>query len=282
MCVNPQVLEPLKRDGQITYLFHGTRKLLSECSTIVDEDTGEVFEPFEVGCGHCLECINLHKQVWVARLELEKGAHERSSFLTLTYRETDGDLHKEDLQLFLKRLRRMLEPRKIRFYACGEYGSKGRRPHFHVIIFGEDFRDDRVPLRKDRKGFLMYRSPTLEKVWTAGFSSILPCCKETFGYVTKDMQKLLPPQSGKTPPFTSMSRRPGIGIDQWSRCLTDGKIHVSGLSVPIPRLFKDKARAEGLDLSHVDRLAAAFADARRKLPQKNLEQYQKRLDKLMK
>lgn len=47
-------------------------------------------------------------------------------------------LFKKDLQLFIKRLRKNLSKythEKIRYYACGEYGPKHYRPHFHLLVW---------------------------------------------------------------------------------------------------------------------------------------------------
>jgi hypothetical protein len=53
-------------------------------------------------------------------------------------------LHKKDYQDFLKRLRKQLPDRLIKYVVCGEYGSKNNRPHYHFILFGlniDDFND---------------------------------------------------------------------------------------------------------------------------------------------
>ena len=61
-------------------------------------------------------------------------------FLTLTYNDdnlpSDVGLHKDDLQRFFKRLRKALDTKKIRYFACGEYGDTTSRPHYHAIVFG--------------------------------------------------------------------------------------------------------------------------------------------------
>lgn len=47
-------------------------------------------------------------------------------------------LKKRDLQLFIKRLRKHLSnytDEKIRYFACGEYGPKTFRPHFHLLLW---------------------------------------------------------------------------------------------------------------------------------------------------
>jgi hypothetical protein len=70
--------------------------------------------------------------------ERSKSAH----FVTLTY-DTDYvpitekgflTLNKKHLQTFMKRLRK-LSNEKLKYYACGEYGSLKMRPHYHIILF---------------------------------------------------------------------------------------------------------------------------------------------------
>lgn len=259
MCLNPQKIVPVfDPEKGVTYRFIGEK--YSDDTGLVDESTGEYFEPFYVGCGKCTECINLHKVVWQHRLEDEKKCHDVCCFVTLTYAKTDGDLHPDDLTKFLKRFRKAIAPVKIRYFACGEYGSKGQRPHYHIVVFGYDF-PDKWEFRKDKKGFMMCRSPLLEKLWTFGISSVLPANMTTFGYVTKDMQKLLPVDEKRVKPFIRMSNRPGIGANGWNRCLTDGKLWHNGQSIPLPRYYKKIADREGLEgLRDVQRLQVETAE----------------------
>lgn len=243
MCLNPSWLIP---DDSGAYRYSKTPPLGRRFC--VDEESGETLESFPVGCGKCHECLNNHKRQWIFRLMLEASCWPQNSFLTLTYADAPKTgVERREVQAFMKTLRRHLNGSKVRFYACGEYGSKGKRPHYHIIIFNYGF-PDKVPFRKDKKGNLMYRSKFLESIWTKGFSSILPVNEMTLNYVTKDMQKLLPLSDGRNPPFTLMSLKPGIGIGGWSKNLTDGKIWLSGASCSIPRYFIKKAKEEGLDL----------------------------------
>ena len=53
----------------------------------------------------------------------------------------------------MKRLRKKLHPLKIRFFHCGEYGDKTRRPHYHALIFGYSF-PDRKLFKKSKSGDL--------------------------------------------------------------------------------------------------------------------------------
>lgn len=104
--------------------------------------------------------INQREQ-WAARLTHEWKYWNKASFVTLTYSDENlpenCSLRKKDLQNFFHYVRRdeRLKDRKIKYFACGEYGDKGgyvmsgkyaglfiHRPHYHAIIFGLDAFDD--------------------------------------------------------------------------------------------------------------------------------------------
>lgn len=249
MCIKPIWLVPKIINGEYTYRFD--KKFDGDISSwsILDPSSGQLYEPFQVGCGKCLECIENHKRQWVFRLNLEASQHSKKCFVTLTYSNAPKTgVEKQDIQAFIKSLRNHYRGSKIRYYACGEYGSQGRRPHYHLCLFGVDF-EDKKPFRRDKKGFLMYRSKLLEELWPFGFSSILPINSTTLGYCTKDMQKLLPLEDGRNKPFVLMSLKPGIGADGWDRRLTDGKIYINGQSCFLPRYFVKLAKRENLDLT---------------------------------
>jgi hypothetical protein len=53
----------------------------------------------------------------------------------------------------MKRLRKKIQPLKIRFFHCGEYGDKTRRPHYHALIFGYGFPDKKI-FKKQKSGDL--------------------------------------------------------------------------------------------------------------------------------
>lgn len=99
-----------------------------------------------VPCGKCEKCTARRISGWSFRLMQQDRKSISSYFLTLTYEPQRCpvtkagymSLVKRDLQLFFKRLRKshektLLDP--IKYYACGEYGGKSFRPHYHVIIF---------------------------------------------------------------------------------------------------------------------------------------------------
>ncbi len=104
-------------------------------------------------CGRCMPCLFNRRRLWTHRMMLEALCHADSCFLTLTYQDenlplsTNGrsSLAPEDLRNFLKRIRSALVAspeirfggqKKIRFYAVGEYGEVGERPHYHMALYG--------------------------------------------------------------------------------------------------------------------------------------------------
>lgn len=99
-----------------------------------------------VQCGRCAGCLTRRVSNWSLRLQYEGKRHWDSYFLTLTY-DTDHvpisekglmTLRKKHVSEFMKRLRYYSNGNKIRFYACGEYGTARKRPHYHIILFGSN------------------------------------------------------------------------------------------------------------------------------------------------
>lgn len=98
-----------------------------------------------VPCGKCPECLKRRNADWTFRLKQESKIHSRQFFVTLTYSPEECpispngfmNLNKKHVQDFFKRLRKNTAAH-IRYYMCGEYGTKYRRPHYHLIIFSDD------------------------------------------------------------------------------------------------------------------------------------------------
>ncbi len=98
-----------------------------------------------VPCGKCPVCKRRRVNDWVFRLQKEDDRSTSSYFITLTYDNHNVPistnnfmtLRKSDFQKFMKRLRKN-NKQKIRYYACGEYGTKTKRPHYHAIVFNVD------------------------------------------------------------------------------------------------------------------------------------------------
>ena len=185
--------------------------------------------PIQIPCGQCIGCRLERSRQWAIRCVHEASLHDQNCFLTLTYDDDhlplDGSLNLEDITKFLKRLRRKIEPNKLRFFQCGDYGSLGDRPHHHCIIFGYDFPDREVFFSGVSGN--VYRSAILESLWPFGFSSIGDVTFESAAYVARYVLKKVngamadDHYQGRKPEFITMSRRPGIASGWFDRFYSD-------------------------------------------------------------
>lgn len=221
-----------------------------------------------IPCGQCIGCRIDYSRQWANRMMLELPYHATSCFITLTYNDEhvplstyvdyNGEeqlsltLHKRHFQLFMKRLRKSYPDVTIRFYACGEYGDTTHRPHYHAILYGVDFSEDRALLGFSRDGYPQFVSANLEKLWPFGYSMICDVSWQTCAYVARYVTKK---HKGKTkdfyeyfniePEFSLMSRRPGIGRkyydDNRDKIYERQEIFIStpkgGLKVKPPRYY---------------------------------------------
>lgn len=198
-------------------------------------------EPVEVPCGQCIGCRLEKARQWAVRCIHEAQMHDENSFITLTYSPEHlpqgATLVKKHYQNFMKRLRNHFKPKEIKFYACGEYGDLHGRPHYHACLFGVDFHDKEIlrgsNLRWTKNHFqkgdihTLYRSPTLEKLWPFGWSTIGEVTFESAGYVARYVMKKITGEmaddhyNGKTPEFALMSMRPGLGKSWYDKYKTD-------------------------------------------------------------
>lgn len=142
---------------------------------------------------------------------LESAVHAGSCFVTLTYNELTlpfgSKLVKKDVQDWIKRLRQVLYPQKIRYFLVGEYGDSTNRPHYHAAIFGLD---------QSLGGGTDGRRGLVALTWKNGhsYTGDLSTKSASYicGYVTKKMTKKSDPRlKGRPPEFSLMSLRPGIG-----------------------------------------------------------------------
>ena len=203
-------------------------------------------------CGQCVECQRKRSAEWATRCLLEAREHKENCIVTLTYRETDGILHKRDYQLFLKRLRKKIYPQKIKYFCAGEYGKKGGRPHFHIIIFGYRPKDLILQTR-DGIGTQLYLSRELEALWGLGFISVGDLSYKSCLYSAKYLQKSIYDKcksEGIQPPFLAMSN----GIARQAAYKVDysvDRVYLNGQSYMTPRYFDKLQEKEGVDLSEV-------------------------------
>jgi len=176
-------------------------------------------------CGQCIGCRLERSRQWAIRCMHEAQLHEANCFLTLTFDDENLDpkysLRKSDFQLFMKRFRKLVDPVKLRYFHCGEYGENFGRPHHHAIIFGYDFPDKVIHSEN------LYTSPTLSGLWPYGYSTIGDCTFDSCAYVARYIMKK---QTGdkaadhygdRVPEYNTMSRRPGIGTEWYNQFKTD-------------------------------------------------------------
>lgn len=245
----------LKENGKQDLVFAST------ISSNLGLSTDELMERYKdrlvaVPCGKCIGCRLDYAKEWAVRCVLESLDYEFNSFITLTYDEAHCPkrLKKSHLSSFIKRLRAAHPEISIRFFGCGEYGSKTERPHYHAIIFGYSFPDKQF-FGSDGTSAI-YRSKELEKLWTFGISSIgevtLQSCSYVARYSTKKVGK------SNSDEFLLMSRRPGIGFNWFMEnkdrvYLSDRVYGNFGNShkASVPRYFDKLAEKEAIDLLEV-------------------------------
>lgn len=218
----------------------------------------------EIPCGRCIGCRLERSRQWAMRCVLESQLYERNSFVTLTYRDADlppdGSVSVRALQLFLKRLRKKYSDERIRFFACGEYGSRKFRPHYHLLLFNHSFDD--ATLWSRRAGQLLYRSASLEELWPFGFSTIGAVTFESAAYCARYILKKVTGADSREhygerhPEFVTMSRKPGIAsawFDKYHEDVYPGDRVVlrGGLSLLPPKFFDKLYERNGGDLSQL-------------------------------
>lgn len=209
-------------------------------------------ECFSVPCGKCVECALQYSNEWAYRIYYEAKLHKHNCMLTLTYAQapSDGNLSKRHAQLFIKRLRKALEPLRIRYFLCGEYGAKFQRPHYHVIIFGWMPSDLEYFFTRD--GHSVYKSKFVYDVWckspehSGGYITVEDVTLQSAKYCAKYLQKMVDYPDSVVKPFVCMSLKPGIGLEAVGQSeLQTDKLYALGRSISLPRYYVRKAEQRG-------------------------------------
>lgn len=203
--------------------------------------------PIPVPCGKCPECLARRASGWSFRLVQEEKRALSAHFLTLTYDTSHVPisekgfmtLNKRDVQLFFKRLRKAHGKHhpKITYYAVGEYGTKNRRPHYHVICFNVQ---------------LQHIQPS----WQLGQVHYGSVTGASIGYTLKYMSKPRTCPSHKNddrvPEFSLMSKGIGSGyltpaMVNWHISDTDNRMYINvgdNKRASMPRYYKDRIYSE--------------------------------------
>lgn len=238
--------------------------------SIVFTKSEGVGEAISLPCGLCIGCRINYCQSWAIRCVHELESHEFNSFVTLTYDDehipkNNGfqTLKREHLTKFLKRLRKYFDDVKIRYFGCGEYGSKTARPHYHLILFGIDFKD-KQEWKTNYNNDKIYTSEILQNLWSDpktkkpyGFVTTASVSYQSASYVARYSLKKLKGKSSKDgyericpitgeiieieKEFSCMSTKPGIGknwFDQWApELLKHENIVYNGKEIPLPSYY---------------------------------------------
>lgn len=144
-----------------------------------------------LSCGRCIGCRLRKSLEWSIRCMHEASLWKDNVFITLTYDEKNNpdSLCKQDFQKFMKRLRKYFAPKKIRFFAGGEYGTKTKRPHYHAILFNCNFPDQR--LINTNENCKYSDSKILTDLWGKGYCTIGQVTQKSAQYVAKYVVKKL-------------------------------------------------------------------------------------------
>lgn len=157
-------------------------------------------------CGQCMECRLKSSREMAIRCVHEAKLHgNQNTVVTLTYAPenlpANGSIKTEDAVKFAKDLRAAedyaaelagLPPRHFKTYGCAEYGEKGGRPHYHIILFGWQF-EDQQPIR-GMEGY--YTSDILTRIWGNGGTQIMDLTFESAAYVARYITKKLTESAG--------------------------------------------------------------------------------------
>lgn len=240
-----------------------------------------------VPCGRCWACIQTKRSVWTFRLLEELKQTISAFFVTLTYNEKNipdnQSLKKKELQNFIKALRTAIQTDypsgsqwlkqsdktqkwspKLRYFACGEYGGKTKRPHYHAILY--DIPTDYIqpdPIYNNSY------SPKLEKIWNKGQIQIGNVERASAHYMTKHHMFPLSEETltdKQEKPFSIMSRRPGIGnkyitdeIKNYYHSTKNSFITLpGGIKQPLGRYYKDKIYGVGQIRKEIQLQTASF------------------------
>lgn len=252
--------------------FHPLIAWQTDSGDVVFAERGKIKRELKLPCGQCVGCRLERSRQWAVRCMHESQMHENNSFVTLTYDDNhvprDYSLNYRDYQLFMKRARKVYG--RVRFYMCGEYGETFGRPHYHACLFGLR-PSDLKEWRKSAAGFDLYRSAELETLWPYGSVEVGEVTFESAAYVARYCMTKVTGKAAeahyeavdgdtgeiynKTPEFTRMSLKPGIGGTWYAKFGTDvfprDRVVVRGFESTPPRYYKkilDSAKGYESDL----------------------------------
>lgn len=163
----------------------------------------------EFECGACPECLSKRSKQWALRavaqaqvspsvmicLTYDDYIHDTNTGRIIGERVSPKKCNKEDVQKFIKRLRRYMQyhfnQTDIKYLVTAEYGKTTHRAHYHALLFNVQF-NDLVPYKRSKRGNLIYKSATLDKIWQHGICTVdsvnvqSACARYCTKYAMKD------------------------------------------------------------------------------------------------
>lgn len=200
-----------------------------------------------IPCRKCIGCKLDYSRDWANRGYLESKKYKNNYFITLTYDDdhlpmdeeittsqgvtytkTDdwkGNLRPEHLKKFIHNIRQYYYRKNgktgIKYIACGEYGSKNERPHYHIIFFDCPFETEEMYNARLIDQEYYWQNKIIEKYWERGLSNVSVANWNTIAYVCRYITKKLygnnaedtRAQKGQIAEFIRVSK--GIGKEYW-------------------------------------------------------------------
>ncbi|AXH76350.1 MAG: replication initiator protein [Microviridae sp.] len=221
------------------------------CDNLITVRQGKPDEA-QVPCGRCTRCFARRISGWSFRLMMEDRHALSSHFITLTYatqylpRSTNkfATLSKRHVQLFFKRLRK-INAHKLKYYCVGEYGTRFRRPHYHIILFNAEVSTiSRAWCNKKGRpiGNIYYGTVT--------GASVGYCLK----YMSKPKGNRMHRRDDRQVEFSLMSKALGAAylteaMRKWHEAKLEERMYCvleGGKKISMPRYYKDKIYTENM------------------------------------
>lgn len=219
-------------------------------------------ETLSLPCGKCTACRSVRVSGWSFRLQKQAEISDFNYFVTLTYNgktapRTKNNLKtilKDDLQRFFKRYRKRIgRDYKVKYYACGEYGTNTKRPHYHIILliaYDHDHVHD--PNSLDYRKHAEQLKADIDLAWNKGYihiGRVTPASTAyTLKYISKDKQIPMHEHDDRVPEFSLMSKGMGANyltkaMKAWHLADLENRFYIpmeNGSRIRLPRYYKDK------------------------------------------
>lgn len=235
-------------------------------------------------CGrHCDECLKRRVSGWSFRLLKEAEKSISAFFITLTYHSppiTKGgymNLKKSDVTKFIRKIRKQHNDKKgIKYFAVGEYGSRTKRPHYHIIMFNveldkilskseaHDIKTNKIVLDGKAMLNLAAWSDEGQSKGYATIGALSPASVAyTLKYVSKKSRIPMHKNDDRQPEFAHMSK--GLGLNYLTPA--NYKMHqrdpmrqyltlYDGKKIALPRYYKERLY-DSLERQEISKIIAA-------------------------